>query len=166
MAGMGDAQDIARLIPRLRRYACALTGDLGAGDDLVQHTLERARAKRHLFEPGLSLSASLHTLMHQVYLRQRGARAERLDEEVDASAAPVPLSERLRPSDLERALQKLPDEQREVLLLVSMEGLSYEEVAAVLGVPVASVMSLLSRAREKLRAGLTGAPGTQLRAVR
>ncbi len=149
--------EIAQHIPRLRRYARALAGDRYRADDLVQDTLERACRKFHLWRRGSDLRAWLFSVMHNVFVNQ--VRARRLDEEefVDATALPTQ-PERIDLLDLERALARLTIEQREVVLLVGIEQMTYEEVAKALGIPIGTVMSRLARAREKLRTLMSGAP--------
>lgn len=157
---MEDAQEIVRLIPRLRRYARALLGDAAAADDLVQDTLERALAKLHLYRRGTDLRAWLFTVMHNVYVNQlRAARpVAPLEEQMPELAQPAREADALDLRDVERALRRLPPEQREVLLLVALEDMSYGEAARALGIPIGTVMSRLARAREKLRAMLAGLP--------
>jgi RNA polymerase sigma-70 factor (ECF subfamily) len=166
---MQERELIVALIPRLRRYARALVGDRTAADDLVQDTLERALAKLHLYRPGTDLRAWLLTVMHNVYVNQlRAARPlAPLEEESAELARPAREADALELRDLERALRRLPHEQREVLLLVALEELSYAETAQALGVPIGTVMSRLFRAREKLRAMLDGLPvASRLRVVK
>ena len=150
---MSDAGSLVALIPRLRRYARALVGDRAAADDLVQDTLERAWAKLHLFRRGTDLRAWLFTVMHNVHVNQvRAARpTDTLEDEMPELAQRAAQGDALLVRDLERALAALPVAQREVLLLVALEDLSYEETARVLGIPIGTVMSRLARAREKLR---------------
>ncbi len=152
--------EVAVHIPRLRRYARALVGERHAADDLVQDTLERALNKFHLWRQGSDLRAWLFAIMHNVFvnqLRARGARPEEpLDESFDVAAAAA--GDRLEVRDLDAALARLPVEQREVLLLVGLEELSYAEAARALGIPIGTVMSRLFRGRERLRALLAGAP--------
>jgi len=143
-------------IPRLRRYARALTRDSVRADDLVQECLCRALAKQHLWQPGTDLRAWLFTLLHNqhVNLVRRSIR-EGISVDVE-ELAPVLTTKagqnpRLQLRDLHRAMGSLPDEQRQVVLLVALEGMSYEQVAEVLGVPVGTVRSRLSRGREALR---------------
>ena len=143
-------------IPRLRRYARALTRDVNRADDLVQDTLVRALAKQHLWQEGTNLRAWLFTLMHNQHVndvRRANREGGNIDVE-DVSAVLVAntdptASRQLR--ELERALARLPLEQRESILLVGLEGLRYDEAAAVLGVPIGTVRSRLSRGREALR---------------
>ena len=168
---MNDADGIVELIPRLRRYARALAGDRLAADDLVQDTLERAWSKFHLFRRGTDLRAWLFTVMHNVYVNQlRAARPTApLDEDLPELAQPARESDGLVLRDLAAAIGRLPPEQREVLLLVALEDMSYEEAAGTLGIPIGTVMSRLARARDKLRSMLSGLPpggGKQLKIVK
>ncbi len=157
---MSDADSIVGLIPRLRRYARALVGERSAADDLVQDTLERAWAKLHLYRRGTDLRAWMFTVMHNVYVNQlRAARpGVQLEEEMPELARPARETETLELRDLDRAIRRLPPEQREVLLLVVLEDMSYDEAARTLGIPIGTVMSRLARAREKLRVMLSGLP--------
>jgi len=159
---MTEPSAIVDLIPRLRRYASALVGDRASADDLVQDTLERAWVKFHLYRDGTDLRAWLFTVMHNVHVnRVRAVRAtELLDEEMPEMAHRAQQGDALMVRDLDRAIARLPDEQREVLLLVALEDMSYDEVARTLGIPIGTVMSRLSRAREKLRSMMLGLPGT------
>ena len=157
---MNEAQRLVELIPRLRRYARALVGDRSTADDLVQDTLERAWAKLHLYRRGTDLRAWLFTVMHNVHVnRVRASRAtDTLGDEMPELAQRAPQSDALLVRDLDRAIARLPAEQRAVLLLVTLEEMSYDQVARTLGIPIGTVMSRLSRAREKLRAMMLGQP--------
>jgi len=156
-----NREQVIEQLPGLRRYARALTGDAWAADDLVQDTLERACAKWRLWVVGTDLRAWLFTLMHNLYLNQRrGLQAttpttplEDAEHELPA-AGTAPVDEAL---DLDRCLQRLPAEQRAVLLMVTIEDMSYDATAKVLGVPLGTVMSRLSRARTRLRELMDGA---------
>ena len=146
-------------LPGLRRYARALTGDSWAADDLVQDTLERACAKWQLWLAGTDLRAWLFTLMHNLYLNQRRvvqptSKATPIDD--IQSELPAPEADNDMAMDLTRCLQRLPDDQRAVLLLVALEDMSYSQAAKVLGVPIGTVMSRLSRARGRLRELMEG----------
>ena len=167
---MNEAERLVELIPRLRRYARALAGDRASADDLVQDTLERAWAKLHLYRRGTDLRAWLFTVMHNVHVnRVRATRAtDPIEEEMPELAQRAPQGDALVVRDLERAIARLPAEQREVLLLVTLEDMSYDEVARTLGIPIGTVMSRLSRAREKMRAMLSGGGGgaTRLKVVK
>src|SRR3954452_7791563 len=143
-------------IPRLRRYARALTRNVTRADDLVQSCLTRAVAKQHLWQPGTDLRAWLFTILHNQHVNdiRRAVREENnvsIDDIAPAAAVQANAMDVLTLRDLEAALAKLPGEQRQVILLVGLEGLPYEEVAAVLGVAVGTVRSRLSRGRDQLR---------------
>jgi RNA polymerase sigma factor (sigma-70 family) len=157
---VNEAQRLVDLIPRLRRYARALAGDRASADDLVQDTLERAWAKLHLYRRGTDLRAWLFTVMHNVHVNKiRATRAtDPLDDEMPELAQRAAQSDGLVVRDLDRAIARLPAEQRAVLLLVTLEEMSYEQVAGALGIPIGTVMSRLSRARDKLRAMMLGQP--------
>jgi len=153
-------------IPSLRRYARALTGDTWAADDLVQDTLERACSKWRLWLVGTNLRAWLFSVMHNLFVNQLrqsagGGLAAMLDIDDLADDLPAPASNPDQALDLQRCLLRLPPEQREVLLLVSMEDMSYAEIAKVTGVPLGTVMSRLSRARSRLQS-LLDAPARGL----
>ena len=163
-----DSAEIVAHIPRLRRYARALAGDSHRADDLVQDTLERALAKFYLWRHGSDLRAWLFTIMHNVFINQLKVRRElALDDAVQEGLQSAPQSDPLELRDLDAALRQLPVEQREVLLLVGLEQLSYAEVSKTLGIPVGTVMSRLSRGRERLRAVMSGsATLTNLKVVK
>jgi RNA polymerase sigma-70 factor (ECF subfamily) len=143
-------------IPRLRRYARALTRDLSAADDLVQDCLTRALGKAHLWQEGSDLRAWLFTILHNQHVNQvrravREGAAVALGDNEPHLTSSASQTRRLELRDLERAITQLPEEQRSVILLVGLEGMRYEEVASVLDVPVGTVRSRLSRGREMLR---------------
>jgi RNA polymerase sigma-70 factor (ECF subfamily) len=144
-------------IPRLRRYARALTRDAIRADDLVQSCLTRALAKQHLWQAGTNLRAWLFTLMHNQHVNDvRRSAHEGVTVDVDDAASPVltvhpTAMASLELRDLEAAIGKLAPEQRQVILLVGLEGMQYEEVALILNVPVGTVRSRLSRGRDQLR---------------
>jgi RNA polymerase sigma-70 factor, ECF subfamily len=151
---------IEALIPRLRRYARAMVRDPVAADDLVQDCLARALGKIHLWQKGTDLRAWLFTILHNQYIsRARRAARERESIELQRDNLEPAFSPnqtvRLELRDLERAIAKLSEEQRTVILLIGLEGMGYEEVATVLNLPVGTVRSRVSRGRETLRI-LTG----------
>ena len=152
-----DRTQVVEQLPGLRRYARVLTGDAWAADDLVQDTLERACSKWLLWRSGSDLRAWLFTLMHNLYLNQRRDAPPLAAVDIDEvrDQLPGPSDDAL---DLERCLQRLPADQRAVLLLVGLEDMSYEETARILAVPVGTVMSRLSRARSRLRTLMERAP--------
>jgi len=153
--------ELLAAIPRLRRYARVLAGDWARADDLVQETLARAWEKRRLWQPGTDLRAWLFTIMHNVFVNMRtSAKREAMQVSIDGDAegegawqvAVQP--QQFTHVELGEVLQqvgRLPAEQREALLLAAVEELKYEEIATMLSIPVGTVMSRLSRAREKLR---------------
>jgi RNA polymerase sigma-70 factor (ECF subfamily) len=145
-------------IPALRRYASALLRDRQDADDLVHDCLVRALAKLHTRRDDVDVRAWLFTIMHNLFVSQRRrAKArpdtEALDEYADDNphGGPGDQETRLRWKELLGVLNSLPDDQRTVILLVSVEDLSYAEAARVLGVPIGTVMSRLARGRERLR---------------
>lgn len=179
MAGGGfSAADVERCIPRLRRYALALTGNRESADDLTQDALERAWRNRALWQPGTDLRAWLFTVLHNVYAN--GVRSARSTVSLDEDG-PVADALHAQPagsaaeggvvlSELRAALALLTPEQRAVVLLVGLEQMNYAEAATVLDVPVGTVMSRLSRGRERLRlmlnAGVQPPVATALRRVK
>ena len=147
---------IDALIPRLRRYARAMVHDPVAADDLVQDCLVRALGKIHLWEKGTDLRAWLFTILHNqhISLARQAARQRDIIElqNCKPGLSPSPgQMVRLELRDLERAIARLPEEQRVVILLVGLEGMRYDEVASVVNLPVGTVRSRVSRGRETLR---------------
>lgn len=153
--------ELQSCVPALRRYARALTRNVDRADDLVQDCLERAIARRGLFRPRGPLRPWLFTIL--VNLHRNGLRSERrhgttldLDAVPDLST-PAPQPGHLALAELARAIETLPLDQKEALLLVTLDGLAYAEAAAILGIPTGTLMSRLGRARAALRT-LTGTP--------
>jgi len=144
-------------IPRLRRFACALLrGDQERADDLVQDTLERALSHWHLRRSEGNLRGWLYTILYNRFLSdqhrlKRLRMYDALTEETELPAVDGGQDVALEHRDLLRAFSALPEEQQSVLLLIGVEDLSYEEAARVLSVPIGTVMSRLSRGRERLR---------------
>ena len=144
------------LVPRLRRYARAMARDPVAADDLVQDCLVRALGKIHLWKEGTDLRAWLFTILHNRHINhaRRTARQRaivQLQKWKPGSAASPNQIVRLELRDLERAIARLPEEQRSVILLVGLEGMRYDEVALVLNLPVGTVRSRVFRGRASLR---------------
>jgi len=165
-----DSRAILAEIPRLRRYARAMLGDRAAADDLVQDTLERAWSRLFQWRPGSDMRAWLFGIMHNLrvdQLRRPRLATQSIDEDdFDVPTRPTQTDE-LELRDIESALNHLPDEQREVLLLVALEEMGYADIATTLGIPVGTVMSRLSRGRERLRLIMNGEQANaRLRVVR
>ena len=156
-----DEEHLLIWVPRLRRYARALVGNRDDADDLVQDTLERAWAKSAMWQGVSDMRAWLFGIMHNLYVD--GVRRPKLHTVVlDEDTPEIPVAstqgDRLAVLDLQAALERLPVEQREIVLLIALEDMSYAEVAATLGIPIGSVMSRLSRGRERLRTLMEGRP--------
>jgi RNA polymerase sigma-70 factor (ECF subfamily) len=163
--------ELAVHIASLRRYARALVRDRGEADDLVQEALVRALGHADRFQAGTNLRAWLFTILHNVHVNQLRSRAVR-PREVSVDTLPVDMGAesgmvqaagqvaRVEVNETLRLLDALPAEQRQVLLLVALEGLKYDEVASLLGVPMGTVMSRLSRAREAVRQLAAGGTGS------
>src|SRR4029079_6604032 len=140
-------------MPRLRRYARALTRNVERADDLVQDTLVRALVKQHLWQAGTNLRAWLFTLMHNQNVnnvRYHVREGWNIDVEAMSNALTAttdPTASR-RLYEFDRALSQLAQEQRQVILLVVLDGFTYEETAAILNIPVGTVRSRLSRGRD------------------
>lgn len=153
--------DIEAAVPTLRRYARALTRDSVSADDLVQDCLERAIAKRGLFRPKGPVHAWLFTILvnlHRNSLRGARRRGDTVDlASVPEPSVPAPQPGHLALAELDRAIGTLPLDQKEALLLVTLEGLPYQEAATILEIPLGTLMSRLGRARATLRT-LTGMP--------
>jgi RNA polymerase sigma factor (sigma-70 family) len=149
------------LIPALRRYARALMRDRASADDLVQDCLERAVSRWYQRRDG-DVRAWLFTILHNLAVNQFRKAASRgrhvpIDESNEDSFGEAAVQEqKLIYRDVLEKLARLPEDQRAVLLLVAVEDLSYAEAAKVLGVPVGTVMSRLSRARERLQQEIEG----------
>lgn len=147
---------IARSIPHLRRYAIALTRNADSADDLVQESLEKALRKRHHWRRTGNLRSWLFSIVYRTYLDRWRSRArvgrtvgmEAIDSHVQEPPNQEP---RLHVHRIVKALDRLPDDQRETILLVALEGLTYDEVADAMNVPVGTVRSRLSRGRRALR---------------
>ena len=162
---------IVEQIPRLRRYAQALTGERMAADDLVQGTLARAIRKRHLWIHRKGIRPWLFTIMHNLYVNdiEKRARAPNIvaleDDDVRIAVNGHPEAGLLL-RDLGRALGDLPPEQRAVVLLVGLEQFSYKDTGRVLGIPIGTVMSRLSRSRDRLRELMSDSGSVGLRRVK
>ena len=154
---MSFEHDLLAILPRLRRFAASLSRDRADGDDLCQAALERALKARDQWQPGTRLDSWIYRIMRNLWIdearaRQRAARTfapEEAGEHV-GHAGDHDIQTHMHLSDVDRAMQALPDEQREAIALVLVEGLSYKEAAAVLGVPTGTLTSRLVRGRGAL----------------
>lgn len=156
-----DDDQLLTWVPRLRRYARALVSSREDADDLVQDTLERALSKSALWRSVSDMRAWLFGVMHNLHVdgvRRPKLHTVILDDDTPEIPVAATQGERLAILDLQAALEKLPVEQREIIVLIALEDMSYAEVAATLGIPIGSVMSRLSRGRERLRALMEGRP--------
>jgi RNA polymerase sigma-70 factor, ECF subfamily len=151
--------DLVALIPRMRRFAYALTGSIHDGDELVQAACERALRNAERFRSGTRMDSWLYRIVQNLWrdsLRRSRSRGDEIDPDLAALSdhgLAVRVAEDRMTLDRVRALvAALPHEQRMVLALVAIEGLSYRDAAEVLDVPVGTVMSRLSRARARLAA--------------
>lgn len=158
MTTQEDSRQLQACLPGLRRYARALAGALHA-DDLVQDTVERAWRK--LDQRGGEMRPWLFSIMHNLHvdqLRRPGLALQELDDDTVLPAPEHAPGQAIAIGEMDAALARLPLGQREVILLVALEQMPYEQVAATLDIPVGTVMSRLSRGRDKLRALLDGRP--------
>ncbi len=158
-------------IPSLRRYAMVLLRyDEERSDDLVQDCLVRAMSRWHLWRQPGNLRAWLFTILHNIYVNDVQKAAARpnvieLHEYLPGISVPPDQGDGLALREVVQAVQRLPEEQRQILLLVGLEGFSYEETAEIAGIPVGTVMSRLSRARRKLRGMLDDSGETNERKI-
>ena len=153
-----ESARLVACIPRLRRYALALMGDRAAADDLVQDTMERGWDKLSSWRRGSDMRAWLFGIMHNLHidqLRRPSVATVVLDDDTPMPSFNPPQTDTLEIRDMESALKILPAEQREILLLVALEEMTYEETARTLDIPLGTVMSRLSRGRKQLYEALT-----------
>lgn len=161
---------LERQIPALRRYALGLCRDHHAADDLVQDCLERAVSRWFLRRHDGDLRAWLFTILRNLYISSRRTQTRRgttvdIEEIVASDGYPDPEA-RLEARDILAALDQLPEEQKSILLLVGVEDFSYDDVARMLDVPIGTVMSRLSRARQRLRTIAETGRSTLIRRVK
>ncbi|MEW7989767.1 MAG: sigma-70 family RNA polymerase sigma factor [Candidatus Thiodiazotropha sp.] len=158
-------------IPHLRRYARSLTRDRHQSEDLVQDCLDRALSRMSQWQRDTNLRAWLFTIMHNLHVsslrgRRHSTAWESLEQSETADQRQSGQEGMIQIRDLEGALSRLSDEQREILMLVCVEGMRYEEVAQVLNIATGTVMSRLHRARKALRQILKGEEPTKLRRIK
>ena len=148
-------------VPRLRRYARALVRNIDDADDLVQDTLERALSKTFNWGDVRDMRAWLFSIKHNLHvdrIRKPALHMVAADETTPEIAIMPTQDERLIVMDLQTAIDQLPVDYKEVLLMVALEDMSYSDVAKALSIPQGTVMSRLSRGRERLRALMDGRP--------
>lgn len=156
-------------IPALRRYALSLLRKQDEADDLVQDCLERALKKQKLWKQNASLRAWLFTMQHNLFINQQKSKKrkpELVSNNDEYTQVVEPNQPNLLIQDIHYCLQQLPEDQREVLLLVTVEGFSYKEVSKIVDIPLGTVMSRLSRARKTLQKLMTGEIKPVLREVK
>jgi len=154
---------MVEILPRLRRFAVALTGDLDQGDDLVQETCMRALSRVDQWQPGTRLDSWMYRIAQNLWLDRMRARRVR-GVQVDIEAAEMlagpngrnVVESRLTLAAVGQAMTYLPDDQRVLIALVCIDGLSYKEAAEITQTPIGTVMSRLARARRELTARLEG----------
>jgi RNA polymerase sigma-70 factor (ECF subfamily) len=159
MTGPDEARfrsELAALLPRLRRFAMVLTGAVADADDLSQAALERALTRQGQFVPGTRLDSWVFRIAQNLWIdqiRSRKSRGQHTElEEAHGQARNEDMASRI---DMARTIAALPEDQRTVVGLVLVEGWSYQEAADMLQTPIGTVMSRLSRARERIRAVLS-----------
>lgn len=155
--------DLVALLPRLRRFATGLARDAVRADDLCQMTVERALRSRGQWQAGTRMDSWMYRIMRNLWIDETRASSRRgqtfVDEEAgEAVGADGGQEAHVQLSDVDRALARLPDEQREAVLLVMVEGWSYKEAAEILGCPVGTLNSRLVRGRDALLALLGEKP--------
>jgi RNA polymerase sigma-70 factor (ECF subfamily) len=169
---MDFRSQLAGELPYLRRFSRALVGDPALADDLVQDCIERALNKSHLYDPARPLRAWLYAVLRNLYISslrrdRRSAVVKTVDDLAGSEGAVAPgQEERLSVSLVAEALERLPDQHREVIVLVGLEEMSYRDVAEIVGVPIGTVMSRLARARAALRQILEDRGHSVLRRVK
>lgn len=162
-------RELEHCIPALRRYAFALFQKQDEADDLVQDCLERAIRKQKLWKNDASLRAWLFTMQHNIFVNQLKykSRKPELVPDIDNLMHEMePYQSEVLMMDINYCMQQLPKDQREVLLLVAVEGFSYKEVGKIVDVPLGTVMSRLSRARKTLQELMNGEVKPRLREVK
>ena len=161
------SDQLIAVLPRLRRFARGLTGSATEADDVVQAACERALAREHQFQEGTRFDSWMFRIVQTIWIDQLRARDVRkedgdvAEERLGSDAAVRGIEARLALAEVRRAVQRLPVDQRTTLMLVTVEGLSYKEAAAVAGVPVGTIMSRLARARIALQQQLDTGGGSR-----
>jgi RNA polymerase sigma-70 factor (ECF subfamily) len=157
-------QALTAVLPRLYRFGLAMTGSAADTDDLVQNTCERVLLRGDQLREVARLDAWLYGIMRNIWIDEIRHRKVRRHDQIDAASEVVGedgqaiADGRINLAAVRRAMAALPEEQRTVLMLVCVDGMSYKAAAEVLGIPVGTIMSRLSRARHDLHARMSGQP--------
>lgn len=156
-------QQVLELLPRLRRFAIGLAGSPSDGDDLCQMTIERALTRRQHWQEGTRLDSWMYRIMRNIFIDEARAGSRRRETFVDEEAGVAVGSDGAQEAHVElsmvdRAMAKLPDDQREAVLLVMVEGYAYKEAAEIVGCPVGTLNSRLVRGRDALMQMLEATP--------
>ncbi|WP_083566930.1 RNA polymerase sigma factor [Hyphomicrobium sp. CS1GBMeth3] len=161
-----------QLLPRLRRFALALTGDKDKADDLVQDTCERALAHLDQWKPGTSLDSWMYRIAQNIWVdNHRGRKAQRDERQLDEAENLMGVDgrniteSRLTLAAVVESIGRLPPDQQVLVAMVCVEGISYKEAASILNIPIGTVMSRLSRARQALFSALTDSATTSVRSA-
>ncbi len=172
MATVNFRNDLVKELPYLRRFARGLCGDASLADDLVQDCVERALVKSHLYDPARPLRAWLYAVLRNIFVSnwRRNAKfkgAKNVDDLVGLEGSTAPEQDNnFSVALITDALDTLPTQQREVLVLISLEEMSYKDASEIIGVPIGTIMSRLSRARAHLENILEERGTTVLRRVK
>lgn len=168
----GFSADLMREVPRLRAFGASLAGSLSAADDLVQETLIKAWTHRDSFVPGTNLRAWLFTILRNTFRSQRRKLGREVGDDgrfAEQVSTPAGQQGRIEMQELKAALDRLPTDQREALVLIGISGCSYEEAARICGVAEGTIKSRVNRARRRLaellgiaHAGEIGPHGSEL----
>lgn len=148
-------QQVLELLPRMRRFAIGLAGSPSDGDDLCQMTIERALTRREQWQEGTRLDSWMYRIMRNIFIDEKRAGKRRSETFVDEDAGLSVGTEGAQEAQVElsmvdRAMQQLPEDQREAVLLVMVEGYAYKEAAEIIGCPVGTLNSRLVRGRDAL----------------
>ncbi len=165
MATAHFGEELVKLLPRMRRFARGLARDAADGDDLCQATIERALKAAHQWQEGSRLDAWVYRIMRNIWIdearagnRRRQTFAPEEEGEHVSSAGDAAIEASVELGNVDRAMRRLPPEQREAVMLVLVEGLAYKEAAEVIGCPMGTLTSRLVRGREALMRELGETP--------
>jgi RNA polymerase sigma-70 factor (ECF subfamily) len=157
-------EQIVQLLPRLRRFARSLANSVQDADDLVQLAIERALSRSSQLRPGAQLSSWMFGILRNAWIDESRARGRRTrlfaPEELGENIADPTADQQADALSVQEAMARLPVEQREVIGLVLVEGLSYKEAAEIIGAPIGTITSRLARGRDSLQALLGNGGGS------